>query len=76
MADLKLVPALFNKVLHPFKELVVVISAEKVTTGKDKVLIKQYFANVLSFQNANSSGFLYLESLPITDIIIQIQTQQ
>lgn len=49
VANLKLVAALCNKVLHPFKELVVVTCAEKVTAGKEEVFTKQYFAIFSSF---------------------------
>lgn len=40
IANLKLVSALPNKVFHPFKELVVISRAAKLTTEKMKVDIK------------------------------------
>lgn len=61
MADLQLVAALCNKVLHSFKELVVVGCAERVTSCTQEVYTEQYFAIFLSFQNANSSGFSILK---------------
>lgn len=72
VANLQLVAALCNEVPHSFKELVIIRCADTVTKEEEEVFFKQYCAMFLSFQNAKSSGFMYLQILPITNIFIQI----
>lgn len=64
MANLQLIPALYDEVPHAFQELVVVLCAEKVNADKRR-----------GFHNSNntqrSSGFSHLLIPPITNIVIQ-----
>lgn len=72
VANLKLVAALCNKVLHPFKELVVVTCAEEVTAGKEEVFTKQYFAIFSSFLVMSSTNNLRIRRFLVSKYGISI----